>query len=168
MRTSTAFATVALLATFTAALAGCSARLNITPDETTEPAAEEVATTDAESANVFELNVGDCLNAVSGEQVKDVPVVPCEQPHDEEVYFEFDIDDAEEYPGQDVVIEAARTGCLEEFESFVGMAYEESVIDYYPLYPVAEGWENIGDRTVQCIAFDTTGQVTGSLENASR
>lgn len=166
MRKRTAVATFSILLTLTAAATGCTARFDITPqpdDDTSVADAKAEQTED-----VFDLSVGDCLNTVAGDQVKDVPVVPCEQPHDEEIYFEFALDEAAEYPGQDIVVEQARSGCLEEFENFVGIAYEDSVLDYYPLFPTAEGWDSAGDRTVQCVAWDTTGQMTGSLAGARR
>jgi hypothetical protein len=165
MRELLPLTTVAIFITVTAALAGCTARFEVTPEKTNEPSASE---TTESTEDVFALGVGDCLNAISGNQVAEVPVVPCEQAHDEEVYFEFDIEDAADYPGEEAVIELARTRCLDEFETFVGMAYEDSVIDYYPLYPTADGWETANDRTIQCVVWDTTGQVTGTLADARR
>jgi hypothetical protein len=128
-------------------------------DETTQEIVEEG------QADVFALRVGDCMNTVEEELVSEVPVVPCAEPHDDEVYFDFLLDDGE-YPGDDAVLEVADTGCLPEFEAFVGLAYDSSTLDFYAYRPSEESWAT-GDRTVSCVIWDPAGQVTGSLQGAA-
>ncbi len=129
-------------------------------DETSQEIVEEG------QADVFALRVGDCLNEVTEELVSEVPVVPCDQPHDEEIYFDFTID-GEEYPGDDVIQTEADTRCDAEFDAFVGLAYETSTLDFYPYRPSEESWTQLDDRVVSCVIYDPAGQVTGTLAGAA-
>ena len=148
-------------------LAGCSAVLDLLPvdapaperDETTQEIVEE------SQADVFALRVGDCMNTVEEEVVSEVPVVPCGEPHDEEIYFDFTLDEGE-FPGDDAVLEASESGCYAEFEPFVGLAYESSTLDFYAYRPTAESWAQ-GDRVVSCVIWDPAGAVTGTLAGAA-
>lgn len=146
-------------------LAGCSMLGNFISapqperDETTQEIVEEG------QADVFALRVGDCMNTVDAELVSEVPVVPCAEPHDDEVYFDFTLDDGD-YPGDDAILEAADSGCLPEFDRFVGLAYDASTLDYYAYRPSEESWAG-GDRIISCVIWDPAGQVTGSLQGAA-
>ena len=52
-----------------------------------------------------------------------------DEPHDGQAFGLFDVVGFEEYPGADAVSEQAQEGCLESFETFVGIDYQESI--YY-------------------------------------
>lgn len=123
--------------------------------------------TDAGKADVFTLSVGDCMNSTSSEEVTDVPVVPCSDPHDTEVYDEFSLPDGE-YPGKDEVYSAAEEGCYAEFSNFVGIAYEESTLEFSYFAPAQQSWEQGNDRLVSCLVVDPAEQVTGTLAGAAR
>lgn len=56
---------------------------------------------------------------------------------------------------------------LAEFESFVGMPYDQSALEVTWLEPTEESWE-AGDRELVCMITDPAGQTTGSLEGANR
>ena len=129
-------------------------------DETTQEIVEEG------QADVFTLRVGDCMNEVSEELVSEVPVVPCDQPHDEEVYFDFTLT-GDEYPGDDAIQTEADDTCLVEFDRFVGLAYDSSTLDFYAYRPSEESWTQLSDRIVSCVIFDPAGQVTGTLAGAA-
>ncbi|MFJ9558207.1 septum formation family protein [Nocardiopsis sp. NPDC101807] len=131
------------------------------PVESEEPAG-------ASDTDVFNVGLGDCLNEMTqntDDQISEVPIIDCAEPHDYEVYHVEDIAESGEYPGDTAVQEAADTICRDAFDAWVGMAWAESGIDYTPLYPVEEGW-NLGDREVLCLAYDMAGQVEGTLEGA--
>lgn len=119
-------------------------------------------------ADVFTLRVGDCLNTgeSEAEEVSSVPVVPCSEPHTDEIFFSFDITE-ETFPGADEVVRLADEGCLAEFEGFVGMAYADSVLDYWAMYPTDGSWKS-GDREVLCMVWDPAGDTVGSLRDARR
>lgn len=150
-------------------LAGCGIVRNLLPgggapqperDETSQEIIEEG------QADVFALRVGDCMNEVSEELVAEVPVVPCDQPHDEEVYFDFSLA-GDAFPGEDAVQTEADTRCAAEFDAFVGLAYDSSTLDFYAYRPSEESWTRLDDRIVSCVIYDPAGQVTGTLAGAA-
>jgi len=132
------------------------------------------ATRDADSGevtgggqiDVFTLSVGDCLNDQSAEEVYDVPVVPCDQPHDYEVYYDFAVPDGDFV--EDDVTAAADDGCYGAFTEFVGMSYEESALDFTYFTPTQQSWDEGGDRIVSCMIADPSSQTTGSLAGVAR
>jgi hypothetical protein len=125
------------------------------------------AITEEGDADVFTLKVGDCLSDQAGAtgEVSDVPVVPCDQPHDSEIYFSYLIPDAEAFPG--TFQEHVDAQCLPQFQTFVGVAYEASALDMTWLEPTAASWQE-GDRELLCIVADPAGGVTGSLAGVAR
>jgi hypothetical protein len=156
-------ATISLVAV--AALAGCSVLENIFPAQAQRDAeTQEIA--EAGEQDVFQVSVGDCFNDgtdESSEGVSAIAAVPCAEPHDNEIYYLFDIA-GDEFP-VDVDVQADN-GCYDQFAAFVGLDYETSTIDYFPIYPAVETWET-GDREVICSVFDSV-QTTGTLAGAAR
>jgi hypothetical protein len=137
--------------------------------------AKPQATRDADSGevtgkgeiDVFTLSVGDCLSDTgTAEEVFDVPVVPCDEPHDYEVYHDFSLPDADW--SEDDVYAGAEEGCYNQFAAFVGLSYEESVLDFSYYAPTQESWEQGGDRIVSCFVGDPSTQTTGSLAGVAR
>lgn len=104
--------------------------------------------------DAFQLQVGDCFNDGSGmdAEVSDLPGVPCSEPHDFETYAVFDVA-LQDYPSEDEMSELAYTRCLERFDGFVGIDYENSVLDIVTLYPTTESWQQ-NDREVVCALYD--------------
>lgn len=132
-------------------------------DEGTDPSSIE----GAEMVPFAELEVGDCLPFVDygdTEQIYELPVVSCDQPHTDEVFFIFEVDD-EEFPGEDALGESAWDGCAAQFDTYVGVPYEDSVLDFYTYQPTEISWARADDRMVQCILFSYE-DVTGTLEGA--
>jgi hypothetical protein len=108
----------------------------------------------AGSVDAFSMQIGDCFNdqsSLSGE-VSDVPGVPCDQPHDNEVYSIFDLTMAD-WPGDEQANEVADAGCLKRFEAAIGATYEESVLMITTLIPSKGSWAQINDREVVCAAY---------------
>lgn len=108
----------------------------------------------AGSLDAFSMQVGDCFDDsfLSGGEISDVPGVPCSSPHDNEVYALFDIPGTK-FPGEDAVEELADSGCLERFETAIGMNYQESVIAFTTMYPSEGSWAQGGDREVICVGY---------------
>lgn len=117
--------------------------------------------------NVFSLEIGQCFDDTdeTGE-VSEVPIVDCDEPHDNEVYHLFDVAGSD-YPGDDAVQEQAGEQCLNSFESYVNSAYAESEFYYGWLTPTSGSWDG-GDREVVCILFADGEQVAGSARNSGR
>lgn len=124
--------------------------------------------------NAFSLRVGDCFNDPDGLEVGtqstvlELPAVPCSQPHDNEVFALIDLEGGDDdYPGTEPVRSIGADRCLGEFEAYVGIAYEDSVLEFDPyLYPTAETW-SAGDREIVCAVYNLdlaplTGSVKGS------
>jgi hypothetical protein len=154
---------------FAAALtvSGCSVVDNITPKpaETRDSQTGEIV--GGGTTDVFTLAVGDCLNdESSSEEVFEVPTVPCSEPHLYEVYGEV-ILAGDEWPGDETVMQQADDGCYAQFEQFVGIAYEESVLEFNYYTPTQGSWDDAGDRLVTCLIFDA-GETTGSLAGTAR
>ena len=112
----------------------------------------------AGSLDAFSIRVGDCYNQGTStsedgsSEISTVDAVPCSEPHDNEVYAVFDVD-VEEFPGREGMYELAVSECVARFDDFVGMAYQDSILDVNPLYPTLDGWNSIGDREVICSVF---------------
>jgi hypothetical protein len=119
-----------------------------------------------EQTDAFTLVVGDCLNdaTVTGE-VQTVPTVPCDEPHDGEIYSSHTLGESS-YRGDDVIIGEAESLCLSAFEAFVGEPYLDSRFDFSYYYPTEASWAR-GDREVLCVIYDPEGQVTGSLNGVT-
>ena len=117
--------------------------------------------------DAFSIRVGDCTNEPDSdpdeEGISSVLAVPCSQPHDNEFYYKFDVSHPE-YPGDEPMYEEAFEGCYEQFELFVGLDYDSSVLEIYPLYPSEGSWAQ-DDREVICglyhIDFE---KLTGSVK----
>lgn len=116
------------------------------------------------SVDVTKIQVGDCLkDNVAGEESAAVNVVPCSKTHLYEAYANFTLPDGD-YPGDDEVVAAAEQGCVDRFESYIGIGYDDSEIDVTYLHPLDDSWKI--DRGVTCLA--TEGGSTGSLKGAKR
>ena len=94
-----------------------------------------------DDTSVFDLAVGDCFNddAAAADVVQTVATVRCSEPHDNEIFFEFSMTDAS-FPGQEATATAAGARCVAEFEGFVGLSYEESDLDLFPIIPTVQSW----------------------------
>ena len=118
--------------------------------------------------NVFDLEVGTCFNDPGdtlATELDSVPIVDCDEPHDNEVYAAFDMTDAE-FPGAVAAEEEAFNDCLARFEFFVGISWDASELDFVYLYPTDVSWSQ-GDREIVCAVYRVDGsRTTGTLENA--
>ncbi|NLG54415.1 MAG: hypothetical protein GX542_02010 [Rhodococcus sp.] len=139
-----------------------SSRTSVAPTTSVEP----------EEVDVFDLTVGDCLVEDLGFGEESVTVeggqktVPCSEPHTFEVYHEH-VMTGRSYPGEDAAIDEAAEECSIAFDSFVGMDYQDSVLDLFYLYPTEESWAE-GDRVVSCLIGDPDGETSGTLRGANR
>ncbi|WP_050760907.1 septum formation family protein [Aeromicrobium marinum] len=112
--------------------------------------------------DIAEIAPDDCLAETPPDSADALEVVPCDEPHREQAYGTFDLP-AGTYPGEDQVIDAAESGCLELFEPWVGESYDDSVLDFSFFYPVEQNWPE--DREVLCIAISFD-EVTESLKGS--
>jgi hypothetical protein len=103
---------------------------------------------------VTDLVAGDCfdLKDPSEEEVNDVEAKPCTEPHEFEMFFVRDMPDGD-FPTDDEINSFITANCLPAFASYVGLSYEQSSLDIFPLIPGFGGW-NAGDHSVQCSLYD--------------
>jgi Septum formation len=119
------------------------------------------------SGNVFELAVGDCFDdgdfaLGEVEEIGDVPMVECAEPHDNEVYEVVTVE-GDVFPGESAIQIGADEVCLDAFDGFVGLDYESSALDFGWLVPTADSWDS-GDRLVACFIYRMDlEKVTGTL-----
>ena len=108
--------------------------------------------------SVFDLRVGDCISELKGgEEVATTTVVPCADPHDYELFANFDLE-AVAYPGNEAVVELTMERCLERFAEYFQIAYEESALDVSAFYPTEDSWSGAADRGVSCLGYRVDGQ----------
>lgn len=103
--------------------------------------------------NVFELAVGDCFDDSGGsEEISDVPIVDCADPHDNEVFHVFEVT-GDDFPGEAALQAEAQAACLPAFEAYVGASLGASRLDVFPITPTSGSW-SAGDREVVCALYD--------------
>jgi hypothetical protein len=121
------------------------------------------------SDSVFHLAVGDCIippTAIKSE-VTSLDVVPCHVAHTQEVFALIQDNAGANYPGATALQSFAQAGCLQQFQGYVGIAYEDSALFYTYLLPSVRSWTQ-DDHTVDCI-ITTTGQpLTASVRHSRR
>lgn len=129
----------------------------------------------------LDLMVGECFNAPTdlgadlgaapqGAAVPALSVVPCEQPHDGEVYAVLLHPEAQgsPYPGQQEVLDFGTQTCVEAFQGFVGIPYEDSVYQVFTFVPDGPSWA-AGLRTLNCSVADASGApITGTARDTAR
>lgn len=144
------------------ALSACSSS-GSTPDR--DESSGEI--TSSSDSDVFQLKVGDCLDLSSqgdSSSVSSLPVTPCSEPHDSEIYAEYTFTDTS-FPED--VDSRTQEFCLTEFPTFVGMDYESSELEITYLVPSESSWAD-GDRVSQCIVVDSVGGLTATMKGAAR
>ena len=154
----------------TTATPGTTPATPITPAPFDEPTAPDQPVAGADQS-VFELAVGTCFNDPgSAEEIQSVGSVPCETPHDNEVFALVDFpagpDDA--FPGREALSTFGDEQCQgAQFEDYVGVPYAESRYFATQLTPTEGSWEQ-GDREVVCLLYDSTTQITGTVRGTAQ
>jgi hypothetical protein len=112
---------------------------------------------------VLRLRPGDCFIA-GANQIESVTAIPCAADHDSEVVAIFDMADST-WPGATAVETAARTGCIERFESATGFVIDPSIAELTAYAPTHASWVN--DRSIICVALSPDGSmIRGGLTRA--
>ena len=125
--------------------------------------------TDGGSLQVTDLRIGDCFTLRDPEaaEVDEVDAKPCTETHEYELFHVGDVAGSE-YPSDAAFATFLTEQCIPAFNSYVGLEYDFSVLDFIYFTPTGEGWDD-GDHSVQCAAFDpNNAQLTASVRNAAR
>ena len=115
------------------------------------------------ASGVLELQVGTCFDQPQDlAAVTDVPVVNCDDPHDNEVIGFVEVARSS-FPGAEVIGDLAFVRCVLALEAYAGVDYADSPLDVGWIGPTEESWD-IGDREIICFAFDARGdKLAGSV-----
>ncbi|WP_089255642.1 septum formation family protein [Asanoa hainanensis] len=109
------------------------------------------------------LAVGHCVDGLrESDDVAALPVLPCEQPHEGEVFAIVELP-AGPYPGVDKLGLQAQQECLAQFEDYAPSSVADDKVELFYLHPTELSW-TAGDRGVTCVATDPTTKRTGSLK----
>ncbi len=122
---------------------------------------------DGGTVAVDELRVGDCFNTSEEAEITEVDGIPCDEPHDYEV-FALTTHQAEAFP-TDAELEAVfTTACAAAFQEYVGVPYFDSELYGSMITPSEASWGD-GDRDITCFLYDVErGQLTESMRGARR
>ena len=163
------FVRTAVLSVSLVFLAGCTTISTLvdvyggTAPEATPSAAPTFAPT-----GLIELAIGDCVDQAKLEDgsASTEPLVACDEPHDFEVFASLTLEDGA-YPAVESLVTFGTKQCAEEFATFIGLDFGISALDFQYYYPTESSWAN-GDRGLDCVVFDPTQKITGSLADAQR
>ncbi|HVF14532.1 MAG TPA: septum formation family protein [Acidimicrobiales bacterium] len=121
-----------------------------TDDKTTRN--ETGAIVESGGLGAFVMRPGDCFMAPEEgtELVVSVEGVPCEAPHDGQVYALFDVPDTEIFDEAGVEAQAGE-GCMSRWSTELWGTYEENMeIDIFYFTPSSESWAE-DDREIVCV-----------------
>ncbi|MFJ2552863.1 hypothetical protein [Microbacterium sp. NPDC087591] len=160
-RTTVLYST-GLATLLTVALASCAA---MPPGEDSDSSSMAPATGSATAVTAV-AKLGDCRVQGPSGLPGDARVVPCAEPHDEEIFHSISLPEMD-YSAE--TLDAASSECVgDEFTKFIGVDKAESSLDVFPLIPTQEEWDVPGARKIFCVVFDMDGKVKGSLAGSSR
>jgi hypothetical protein len=145
--TAAAAAAVGLAVLITLGRAGLDSP-RVTVVDKTVPIARDQAghVTRASAVPVQQVRAGDCYNEPPGRSLELLPVVPCQQSHDAEVYYTFDMA-AETYPGDGAAATSADEACGRAFPTVAGPL--DRYLGYNYFVPDRQTWDT-GAHTVVC------------------
>ncbi|GAA1337867.1 septum formation family protein [Arthrobacter roseus] len=147
------------LLTVSLLLGGCGL-LNSGPERNEDGSVAETV-----DASVPELRDGDCFTDDGGTEVT---LMPCEKPHEFEVFASTKMLDGE-YPGVEKAETQADAFCRPAFEKFVGISYSDSELPLQFFYPQAADWSEADNRTVLClVTVPGNKPSTGTFKSADR
>jgi ribosomal protein L40E len=111
--------------------------------------------TDAGDMSVFDLQVGDCFDVeTDATEVESVRAIPCDEPHTYEMFWSGSYG-GDVQPSEGEYMTWLEDSCLAEFESYVGLAYADSIYYMGSLSPTEESWSN-GDRSYSCYLYNAS------------
>jgi hypothetical protein len=121
------------------------------------------------SISVFHLKSGDCLVPPSNvkAELTSIKVVSCKEAHTEEVYALVTDSGGDNYPGASRLETFANGSCLQHYQAYVGVAYQDSSLFYTYLLPSVRSWA-ANDRTIVCVITTTGQKLTGSVKGSRR
>lgn len=131
------------------------------------PRLESGGLSEAADIPVTQFEIGDCFDDPTFGEVTDVPGLPCDVPHDNEIYAIFDHENSNQtWPGQDALDAYSFEACESRFQGYVASDYATSQLDISWFTPLEQGWEE-GDHEIVCFLYDLDfAKLTGSKKNS--
>ena len=127
--------------------------------------------TQPQQVSIYHLQTGDCFNDPEADQLPNpevLEVVPCADAHNTEIYYSFTLAEGAR-PSEEQLGQIGADQCIPAFEAFVGIAFELSALNVFPLTPTAEQWIERGHRTVHCVLFNLDlSDLVGSARGTAR
>lgn len=94
--------------------------------------------------------VGECFIVGEADEIDEVPVVDCTEPHDSELFARIDVSTlGATYPGEDPMFDWLFDECVARFPGYVGESYEASRYWIDMFIPTVDAWRD-GDHTGLC------------------
>lgn len=118
-----------------------------------------------QEATGTDLAVGDCFESPADLQDGGaLEQVECSAPHEAEVIGLHHLEGGD-FPGLDAIYTEGDALCLDSFESYLGVDYYDSTLDFVYFHPSGTSW-TFGDRLVLCAAVTMDGSQlpSGSVE----
>ncbi len=120
------------------------------------------------SGKVAPMNLrdGDCVrlpsNGAAGTVILSLDVVPCDRPHNAQVYATITLS-GDAYPGEEATTDLALNACEPKAYDYLGdnEVKDLRLLTFVP--PEAE-WKG-GERRAHCLLFDETGDFTGEARD---
>ncbi len=140
-------------------LAGCGN--GSADDDTTRDSAGAIV--EGGDVGAFAIKIGDCLGGGVTGEIQSVDGVPCDQPHQNEVYYALTVPEGDgTFPGAEVLQDQADQACLDAFEGFVGIAFGQSAYEISTLTPTQASWDDSTqkDREILCLIGQAEGTLT--------
>ncbi|MDZ7732014.1 MAG: septum formation family protein [Acidimicrobiia bacterium] len=134
---------------------------------------------DGELVHVSELEVGECMTSVLGgdgavqDRLRMVQRVPCDGEHEVELFDALDefgitaVEDLDDYPQYEVLVQYTMQNCLERWEAYVGGPEGTAGLTLYVLVPEERSWET-GDRELLCGVTTVDGSPEGGVGGGRR
>jgi hypothetical protein len=113
------------------------------------------------SLNIFALHLGDCLNNPNVQSVSSVAAVPCTQPHNAQVFAQFDATGSG-YPGATALTRQSTNSCNSRVNGNLDRSKITGTMSIRFIFPLAGSWA-LGHRIVSCLIVDPAPDLTSSL-----
>lgn len=127
------------------------------------------------SVSAFDIKPGDCLLPLKDvhQEISNLQVVACSKPHTQEAYavVKYDqpgSDNGATYPGEATLGKYAEGACGQRYESYVGVAYQDSSLFFTYLLPSARSWQEGDDRNILCFVTTTGETLQASVKGSKR
>jgi hypothetical protein len=125
----------------------------------------------AHSVSAFDVKPGQCVLSPKDvrQEISDLQVVPCDKAHTQEAYavVKYDgtgSDVGAAYPSEATLAKFAEGACGQRYESYVGIAYQDSSLFFTYLLPSPRSWQESNDRNVICFVTTTGQELTASVK----